>query len=108
MKIRSDLANQGKVIPDAKKVTKLLGALLKEWNHIKTSVCEIMRIQPIFIDKMIGQLMSYEAKHVNEDNNLFPSKLDYDDTRDQISSEGNSRTSRENEGTSKEEANEIL
>lgn len=68
-KIVNGSENQGKIYTNAEKVNKLRRALPNEWSYEKTSICEMMRIQPITMDESIGTLISYEAEHLNKENN---------------------------------------
>lgn len=73
--IMNDLANQGKIITDIEKMNKLLRTLPKQWNIVKTSILETLRILRISTDDLIGTLMSYEVEHLNEESNTKGKKV---------------------------------
>lgn len=59
---------------------------------MKTSVYQIMRIQPISLDEQIGSPLSYEAENLSEEINIkgkkvIPFKADYNDAVELTSSE---------------------
>ena len=65
--IVNDLAHQGKTFANGDKMNKLLRALPKESNNVKTSVRETTRIQAITLEEIIGTFTSYEVEQQIEE-----------------------------------------
>ncbi|XP_056163090.1 uncharacterized protein LOC130136781 [Syzygium oleosum] len=65
--IVNGLAHQEKIFTNGEKVNKLLRALPKEWNNVKTSVRETTRIQPITLEELIGTFPSDEVEQQIEE-----------------------------------------
>lgn len=60
------LLNMAKSIQNEEHTIKILCALPKEWVHVKTSIHETQRLQPLTLNELIGTLVASEIGSNNE------------------------------------------